>query len=187
MNLTRYITAFIWIHCAFGVAGLWAQEAEQITGMVDKASLPVPHEKGQLFYLQRDPNTNTVIYRVNMLDGKINTTEPVQAYWIRYAEKGQRSNLTFLQENMAYGVHVRREEDTYQLRIRAYKPLLITVAMNNKTGQYEALVTVDDKPVILDRIFVRIRGGSLFKPKIEYVEIKGRSSEGKEIIHQFEV
>ena len=78
---------------------------DAIDSFVEKENLPVPDEERQLFYLQRDPNTNTVIYTLNIKDGEIDENQPVNAHWIRYAEGGKRTNLSFVQRKFAYGVN----------------------------------------------------------------------------------
>jgi len=77
---------------------LWAQDKIVADpDLKNKDKFPIPKEDDQLFYLQRDPNTNTVIYTLNINDGEIDEHSPVKAHWIRYAEDGQRSDLSFIQ------------------------------------------------------------------------------------------
>ena len=47
------------------LALFWADKAN-----AQKEVLPVPKEENQLFYLQRDPNSNTVVYSLNIKDGE---------------------------------------------------------------------------------------------------------------------
>ncbi len=42
--------------------------------------------KNVLFYITRSMNTNAVVYEANLVDGKLNTAEPVKVYWIMYAQ-----------------------------------------------------------------------------------------------------
>lgn len=163
-------TIFLLIHTLS-----FSQENASISKQVDKASLPIPKEKNQLFYLQRDPDENTVVYVLNMEDGEINSSNPVHAYWIRYAGSGKVEKLSFFQRKMAYGIHHKEiEDDIYELYIQAYKALKINLVPDLQTGRHHALVNVKGKNVILQRIFVRINGGTFLKPHVEYVEISGR-------------
>lgn len=166
----------------------FSQEKEIISIQVDKEKLPIPNEKNQLFYLQRDPDENTVIYALDIKDKKLNKSNPVLAYWIRYADREQIEKLTFIQRRMAYGINQKEiEPGIYELHIQAYKDLKITLAPNPKTGEYHALVNIDNNNIILDRIFVRINGGSFFKPNIQYIEISGHNPKNdKKVKHRFE-
>jgi hypothetical protein len=165
----------------------FSQEKEAISGQVDKDKLPVPNEKNQLFYLQRDPDANTIVYVLNMEGETLNKSNPVLAHWIRYAEKGQIEKLTFVQRRLAYGInHKEIEPGVYELHIQSYKALKIILSPNLKTGKYQALVKVENSEIILDRIFVRISGGSIFRPNIEYIEVSGRRIDnGKKVHYQF--
>ena len=53
---------------------------------------PIPTgNPNQLFFLQRDPNTNTIVYELNVKsNGELDMDNPVHAYWIRYQYKGQK-------------------------------------------------------------------------------------------------
>lgn len=145
-----------------------------IDKLVEKSNLPVPNEEKQLFYLQRDPNTNTVIYTLNVEDGKVDEDQPVKAHWIRYAEGGKRTDLSFIQRKFAYGIqHTKIGDQAYNIRLQAYKDLEISVKFNSEKNKYQAYTAVENKEIILERIFVRIDGGSYFKPNIQYIEVLG--------------
>ena len=146
----------------------------------NKEKFPIPKEENQLFYLQRDPNTNTVIYTLNINDGEIDEDSPVKAHWIRYAEDGQRSDLSFIQRRMAYGVHHKKiNENEYDIRIQAYKDLPIRIKYSASTKKYQAYTKIENQEILLKRIFVRISGGSLFNPDVEYIEVSGIDPQSK--------
>lgn len=168
---------------------VFSQDQELSKNQVDKEDLPVPAEENQLFYLQRDPDANTVIYVLNLEEGELNLKDPVQAYWIRYADKGQKQKLSFIQRKMAYGIGYKDlENGDYELFIQAYKPLQILLTNKNKSGKYHAYVEFENQRILLNRIFVRIAGGSLFKPNIQYVEIQGINVQNNKVInHKFEL
>lgn len=155
-----------------------------IDRQVSKSALPIPKEQHQLFYLQRDPDSNTVIYALNIENGQLNTNKPVKAYWIRYAENQERKSLSLLQERMAYGVQVKPSEEGYTLHIRAYNALTIYLVKVEGTHSLIAEVKVNSERIKLDHLFVRIKGGSFFHPNIDYIEIVGKTQEGATVTHQ---
>lgn len=165
----------------------FSQEKEVLEGQVDKNKLPVPKEDNQLFYLQRDPDINTIVYTLNIEDGELNTSNPVDAYWIRYTEDGKRKKLNFIQRKMAYGIsHTEIEPGVFEIYVQSYKPLKIILSQNKKTKKYQALVKIKNENILLERFFVRIDGGSLFKPNVKYIEICGKSlATGKEVNYQY--
>ena|SRR5690606_1500329 len=160
----------------FSTLGLIAQESK-FDKKVAVDQLPVPNENKQLFYLQRDPDENTVIYQLNVTDGAIDPDEPVHVYWIRYSEGGIRKDLNFIQRTMAYGVsHKALGNGSYELRLAAHKSRPLRLAYCNKSKKYVVYATINEREAILDRIFVRIDGGSQFNPDIAYFELSGRDT-----------
>ncbi len=153
---------------------------------VDAQNFPVPTgNPNQLFYLQRTPNTNTIICELNLKNGSLNTEEPVHVYWIRYGERGQKAELSFVQRKFAYGIKTTKVgADKYELHFVSYKkyPMYLMKGANNK---YNVYGTINQRQAIINRIFVKINGGSLFSPNVEYVEIKGTDpSTGKDVIEK---
>src|SRR5665647_3290323 len=68
--------------------------------------VPVGNAK-QLFFLQRTPNTNTIVCELNYKDGIVDKEDPIHVFWIRYQEKGQIEDLNYIQRKFAYGVNSR--------------------------------------------------------------------------------
>jgi len=157
----------------FSSLGLCAQESD-FEKQVVVENLPVPKEKKQLFYLQRDPDENTVVYQLNMTDNGVDPSKPVNVYWIRYAQGGERRELNFVQRTMAYGVsHERLDNGDFELRLAAYKSLSLKLTYCAEIDRYVVLATINDREAVLNRIFVRIQGGSPFNPDIAYFELSG--------------
>ncbi|WP_276088534.1 DUF4833 domain-containing protein [Pedobacter sp. JY14-1] len=150
----------------------------QVTDGSDPSPLKFPVPKAaanQLFYLQRDPNTNTVIYELNIGgDGKTDNGQPVKAYWIRYADGGKHQDLSYIQRKFAYGVQTKKlGDDHYEVRLVSHKKLPIYVQRSVLDKKMHAYVTVNNKKLRIDRVFVRIEGGSFWLPNVHYVEISG--------------
>ncbi|QKJ30903.1 DUF4833 domain-containing protein [Mucilaginibacter mali] len=148
---------------------------------------PEPTNVSKLFYIQRDPNTNTLIYELNTdKSGNLDTDNPMHVYWIKYAEKGQREELNYIQRKFAYGITTKPiKNDEYDVRFVAYKKLPLNLQRSND-GKYHIFATIAKKQAILNRIFVKIDGGSFWIPNIIYVEMTGTDpSTGKEIAERF--
>ncbi|MBK1442189.1 DUF4833 domain-containing protein [Parapedobacter sp. ISTM3] len=173
---------YIWLKSKISIAflfsalGLIAQE-NKFEKKVVLENLPVPKEKKQLFYLQRDPDENTVVYQLNMKGNMVDADEPVNVYWIRYAEGGVRKDLNFVQRTMAYGIiHKALDNGDFELRLTAYKNLPLRLSYCSKSKAYVVYAPINNREAILERIFVRINGGSMFKPDIAYFELVGRDT-----------
>ncbi|NID10355.1 DUF4833 domain-containing protein [Fibrivirga algicola] len=153
------------------------------------ASFPVPRNvPNQLFYLQRDPNTNTVIYALNLKNGQIDKDDPIKAYWIRYGEQSQQEELTYVQRTFAYGIKARplRNEE-YEFSFVSYKKLPFHLA---KTAQntYYVYTTVNKKKVIVKRVYLRIEGGTMWVPNVKYIQFEGtNASTGEALVERIPV
>ncbi|RZJ87626.1 MAG: DUF4833 domain-containing protein [Chryseobacterium sp.] len=115
LALAKYTLVLV---CCIFAGGVFGQEP----------AYPIPTgDPNQLFYLQRTSNSNTVVYGLNYKNGALDPEEPVNAYWIRYADQGQKSDLTFLQRHFAYGIKATKDgDDQYKLLFTAYKDITMT-------------------------------------------------------------
>lgn len=151
-------------------------------------SFPVPNVASKLFYVQRDPNTNTIIYDLNTDNkGELDAEKPVRAYWIKYNDKGQKEELNFIQRKFAYGLVTKPlDNGKFDVRFVSYKKYPLELMKSATDNKYHIYATIAKKQVILNRIFVRIEGGSLMIPNVLYVEVKGTDpATGKEIMERF--
>jgi hypothetical protein len=147
---------------------------------------PVPSgNPNQLFYLQRTANTNTIVCELNYKNGTLDADEPIHVYWLRFTDQGQKEELNFIQRKFAYGIKSQLvSKDKYELNFVSYKnyPMYLIKGANSK---YNVYGTINQKQAIVNRIFVKINGGSFWQPNVEYVEIKGVDpSNGKEVIER---
>ena len=152
----------------------------------DKYPTP-PESVNRLFYVQRSPNSNTIIYELNNEGrGKLDPENPIHVYWLRYADKGQKEELNYIQRKFAYGLITKPlNNDQYEIRFVSYKKFPLTL-MKTDDGKYHIFATIEQKQIILNRIFIKIEGGSFWLPNVVYVELKGADpSTGREITTRF--
>ena len=140
----------------------------------DSLKFPTPTgNPNQLFFLQRSQNTNTVIYELNMKNGVLDTISPVHIFWICYAEKSQKEELTSIQRKYAYGITTKYvSKDHFLLTFAANKQYSVDL-MRGPDHQFHVYAEIDHKKAILARIYLQIHGGSLFSPNVEYTQIEG--------------
>lgn len=155
---------------------LWSVMAVGQTTLTGK-SLPKPKESDNLlFYLQRNKNTNTVIYEAKVDGtGRLQSDLPVNAYWMDY-ELGEnaKSDLSFFERTAVYGVDVEETKDgngSYLMRLKAFKDRAVTVA-RNKVGRYEGLMQINGRRAVLKRIFIEAKEG-LLTPTVVHIDLFG--------------
>ena len=144
----------------------------------DTLKFPVPHgNPKQLFFLQRSQNTNTVVYELNIKNGVLDSIAPVHIFWICYAEKSQKEELTSLQRQHAYGLMTTYiSKDHYELRFLANKKYVMQL-MKGPDHLFHVYNQINGKRASLSSLYLQINGGSLFSPHIEYIITKGFDTE----------
>jgi hypothetical protein len=139
-------------------------------------TFPVPAGvTNQLFYLQRDPNTNTIIYQLNVNSaGQVDEEEPINVFWLRYDEQGQRKELNFIQRKFAYGLTARKlTADKYELKFAAYDKVPFYLLKSGVDKAFHVYTIVANKQILLTRVYLRIEGGTFWVPNVRYIEFKG--------------
>lgn len=152
---------------------------------VDTFPIPKFGPKTQ-FYVQRTPNTNTIMYELNMKNGVLDDDNPIHVYWIRYANGGGIEELSYIQRKFAYGLKVSKvAEEKYKLLFAAYDKIPFYL-MKSTAGIFHTYVEVNGKMIVLKRIYIRIdKGGTFWAPNVKYVEFKGTEvASGKEVIQR---
>jgi hypothetical protein len=151
-------------------------------------NFPTPNVPSKLFYVQRDPNTNTIIYDLNVDNkGVLDTENPVHVYWIKYNERGQKEELNFIQRKFAYGLVTKPlDNGKFDVRFVSYKKYPLSLMKSATDNKYHIYATIEKKQAILNRIFIKIEGGTFWVPNVVYVEVKGTDPlTGKEIMERF--
>jgi len=151
-------------------------------------NFPVPTGiPNMLFYMQRTPNSNTIIYDLNVnKDGSVDKDDPINVYWIRYTEGGVKKDLNYIQRKFAYGIKVKNlGTDKYEIRSVAYAKKEMYL-MKSATGEFHLYAKINNTMAILNRIYLQIEGGTFWFPNVVYIEMKGIDpATGKEIKEQF--
>jgi len=161
----------IFVLCCFGL-----KSYEQTTGSYDNYPTPARTTKS-LFYIQRSHNKNTIVYDLNILpDGKLNKESPIHPYWIRYEEGGGTQELSFIQRKYAYGLYyetIDESKGSYKVFFVCYSKKYIYLLKSNKDFRYHAYISLNNKFIELNKIFIKTEGGTFWFPVVRYVEVNG--------------
>eukprot|EP00299_Pterocystis_sp_00344_P017966 c8989_g1_i1.p1 GENE.c8989_g1_i1~~c8989_g1_i1.p1 ORF type:complete len:171 (-),score=31.29 c8989_g1_i1:53-565(-) len=138
-------------------------------------------EPNAFLILQRNKNTNTVVYAVNIKDGAIDPADPIKVYWIMYAAGGHTEGLTLLERNSAYGVTVKpAAAGHYEVVLASLKTRVLDVYLG-PDGKPVTASMVAGKPALLNTVFVQAKSGWGL-PTVDFVEISGTSLESGEAL-----
>lgn len=174
MNTVRYLALLITLFLA-----------DLLPAQAVRKSFPEPAPSpNQLFYLQRSKDINTVVYEANLSAGKkLNPNKPVQVYWIRYAEQGQREDLTSVQWQMAYGyTHRPLASDAYEISLNSFKqrPMQIITLR----GKPMAMLTINGQRAYLQKVFVQLDPKSRLMPRVQYIEMFGTDTDKGQPVYE---
>ena len=147
-----------------------------VSAPAEPGTLPVPDvSPHQLFYLQRSKDSNTVIYEANVAaNQKLDPSKPVKVYWLRYAERGQREDLSSIQWQMAYGYSHKRSAsgaDAYNISLKAFGQRPFQVVYHQ--GKAVAMILINNQQACLQKVFVQLDPKAHLIPHVQFIELSG--------------
>lgn len=139
---------------------------------------PLPNEENQLFFIQRNHNTNTVVYTLNYnCDGLLNLLEPMSIYWIKYNDSSQIEMLNLIQNALAYGYKSEViNNDLIQFKFVCHKRTFYIAKID---GKYKVISVFDNKNYIVKNIYVYAEDFGAF-PVVNFVDVYCINSDGIE-------
>jgi len=141
---------------------------------------PIPADiDNMLFFIQRNQNTNTVVYTVNHApNGLINLNEPINVFWKQYNNHGETKDLNYIQRKLAYGY----EFDVInpvaiQMNIVAYPDFKIYVTKNDD-NKFRAVAKLNGEWAEISNVYVYADENGAF-PMVKYIELYGINIDSK--------
>lgn len=126
----------------------------------------------RLFHIARSVNRNLVCYDVRLSDGRLDTKEPMEVYWMNREEhEGQRGGLSFIQRKLAYGYDVvDKGDDSSVVTLTAYPARQLEIVRDGE--RYVCRTIIGGQQSILRWLYVK---ASDWNPlAVEYVELHGQ-------------
>ena len=128
-----------------------------------------------LFVIERSKNANVVNYDAVLTDdGKINEKNPIDAYWLLYAEKnGEREELSAF-DKKAYGFKTtyNEEKGNFDFVLKAVKEKPMILDLYNNVPK--AVIKINDVDCFLEKVYIESKDGALGIPKVSYYELFGK-------------
>ena len=133
-----------------------------------------PKSENRLFYIQHSNNHNTFVYDAIFSGSNFDLKKPVNSYRIVYTDGGVKKPLTEIQKKMAYGLDIKKTgNNIFEMYLAVSKDVKLVLFLNEK-GQPKVWTIINNKKIILSRIFVQIKkGSSSLKPAVENVIFEG--------------
>ncbi len=142
---------------------------------------PVIHP---LFKIERSKNANIIQYDARSgPDGKLLKKDPIDGYWIRLNEQGQRKELTWVQSTFAFGFKTRLAKDRESAEMDMVADLGAPVTVSRHGEAFRATIPIEGRTSFLDRVYIKAHGKGI-KVNVEYVETFGKDVETGEDRYQ---
>ncbi len=135
-----------------------------------------PSGSDHLFFIARSKNKNLVQYDVRLAENdNILDSDPVSVYWV--LENGKLQDLNAIQRRLAYGIDSYQKvgENRYKVFFVALKDREVTV--EKEGGSFKAIITINGRPSILERVYVESRERWMGLPRVVYADLFGRDKE----------
>lgn len=144
-----------------------------------------PDEPNQLFYVQRSPNSNTVVYAAKLdAKGEIDRRDPVEAFWRKFNIDGAKVGLNFIERIMAYGVKVDRVVDgkpiTFTIAALPERKLTLTMDAQHHP---QALMQISGRSVKVAYVYLHVVEGGLM-PQVPELDIIGTDVATGKAVHE---
>lgn len=142
-----------------------------------------PSQDSILFQVLRSRDADRIFYEVQLdSDGRLDQSNPINAYWVRFTQQRQTEPLTSIQKRFGYGLaFLQIEENSATFRFVSV-PDRVFVLEPDEHNVYRVYTEVDGRQLTLSHIFVQFDGGSFLFPKISRVELHAVDPESNQLI-----
>jgi hypothetical protein len=155
-------------------AASWGQSPSDV-------GYPVPSESNQLFFLQRSMNSNTIVYTAKLdSDGKLERKGPIEVFWRRYTDNGEKLPLSFVERQLAFGVNTKRLADdptAYVVTMKAYAKRGALLRIVDGVPRLEAKISGQNARLISAYLHL---DESTNPPSVTKVDLRGEALDTKE-------
>ena len=139
-----------------------------------------PNQTCTIFKIERSRNSEKVVYAINHYgNGKIDMQHPIKVYW----EAGKEIKpLTFIQKKYSYGIILKEcnsKEISFSIKALPEQEFLIKEIEDEG---FKAFISINQKPSVVEKIFIQFKEGTTRSPDITYVEMVANCCENNEII-----
>lgn len=133
-------------------------------------------KNNHLFFIERSKNKHFVQYDVQLTEhGDILDSNPVSVYWV--LDNGRQRDLNLIQRKLAYGIdsYEKLEKNKFRVLFVAFKEREVIV--EKEEGSFRAVIAINGKPSVLERVYVESKERPMGLPQVLYVDLFGRTKE----------
>ena len=138
----------------------------------------------RLFHIERNKNDNIVCYDLNVENGKINTTNPINIYWSNLSNTSFKGNgLSSIERKLAYGITVNSVSETKVVfTMKASSDRVITVSFDSKEKKASPVTVINGEKAILKKMFISAKAP--LYTSVVYAELFGKSVDSAKDLYE---
>jgi hypothetical protein len=143
----------------------------QFSNAQEQVAFQIP--KSSLFYIQRSPETKTIIYELNYnSNGTLSPNDPIKGFWLQNNKVQKLEPLSAREKKHEYGIQSKAiGNDEYEIRLRAYKKMPLYLKKSAVDNNYRLFIKDEGKNVLLKRVFIKLNRGTFWFPKLQYIDL----------------
>ena len=133
---------------------------------------PLPAEN-ILFFMQKDGDTNIVVYLLNFdHKGKLNPEKPICAVWLKDLVNRKAPAFYRKPESSLYGFECKPVADEYfEIRLNACEKMPLYLKRAPETGKHQIYIRDEDREYLLKRIYMRVAGRKGRSARIQHLDL----------------
>ena len=186
----RYRLFFLLVALCWGSQGAGAGQLTSEITELDRIprirpEFKLPDDPNMLFYVERSPNANTVVYAAKLdANGAFDSGTPVEAFWRWFNVDGHKKPLNIVERLMAYGVQTNPAtgKQPINFRIAALPERTLTLAWDENKHP-EALIQIGGHTVKIAYVYLQVVEGGLM-PSVPALDIFGTDKTSGKAIHE---
>jgi hypothetical protein len=156
-------------------------ESAELTHL--RPEFKVPDEPNQLFYVQRSPNSNTVIYAARLeAQGNLDSRNPVEGFWRKFNIDSSKQPLNVIERMMAYGVKVDSRKPPVTFTIAALPERKLTLTLDAQHHP-QAQMQIGTHTVKVAYVYLQVVEGGLM-PSVPSLDVFGTDIASGKTIHE---
>ncbi|MEX0882629.1 MAG: DUF4833 domain-containing protein [Cyclobacteriaceae bacterium] len=138
--------------------------------------IPVFSSLGQevLFTIERSLNEDQIVYFLHLDEnGLPKKDEPISLKWLDNENSGQLVPVNWIKKKFGYGIHIIHQEvDRVEFKFVSYDKKVFTLK-KDASGNFGVFAKINDNRMKIRHIYLKIEGGSFWKPNITEVAVMG--------------
>ena len=127
-----------------------------------------------LFTIERSLNKDQIIYFLHLDENGLPKPEnPISLKWLDNEKTGELVPVNWIKKKFGYGIDIlSQKEEEVIFKFVSYDKKSFTLK-KDPLGKYGVFAIINDRTMKIDHVYLKIDGGSFWKPNITQVAVRG--------------